>query len=256
MIDVLGKTLDTLSVEDLTRGYVFDQTRTAYCCMHCGRTYERGVVYRSEDRLLEAEKAAAGHVAESHGGPLTVLLELGKGVTGISDTQAELLRLLYAGFSDRECAKKLGDRSPSTIRNHRFQLRKRRREAKVLLAVMDLVEARAATKHDFVDFHGDLRVQDERTIVTREEAEDILEKAFESEGSMVLRTFPRKQKAKLVVLNRIVEIFEIGRRYTEKEVNRSLALVYEDYVTLRRYLIEYGFMARHADGSEYWRLDG
>ena len=28
--------------------------------------------------------------------------------------------------------------------------------------------------------------------------------------------------------------------------------MYEDYVHIRRYLIEYGFLDRKADGSAYW----
>jgi hypothetical protein len=28
--------------------------------------------------------------------------------------------------------------------------------------------------------------------------------------------------------------------------------VYDDYVTVRRYLIEYGFLDRKDDGSQYW----
>ncbi len=28
--------------------------------------------------------------------------------------------------------------------------------------------------------------------------------------------------------------------------------IYHDYVMIRRYLIEYGFLDRHRDGSAYW----
>ncbi|WP_081793756.1 DUF2087 domain-containing protein [Paenibacillus darwinianus] len=39
----------------------------------------------------------------------------------------------------------------------------------------------------------------------------------------------------------IAASFKLRRRYTEKEVNELLKRVYaKDYVTLRRYLIEYG----------------
>ena len=42
-------------------------------------------------------------------------------------------------------------------------------------------------------------------------------------------------------------------RYTpEKEVNEILKTVYTDYVMLRRYLIELGYMDRNKDGSTYW----
>jgi hypothetical protein len=40
--------------------------------------------------------------------------------------------------------------------------------------------------------------------------------------------------------------------YAEKEINEILKAIYEDYVMLRRYLIEYGFIDRKSDGSEYW----
>ena len=34
--------------------------------------------------------------------------------------------------------------------------------------------------------------------------------------------------------------------------NSVLKLIYEDYATIRRYLIEYGFMERTNDCKEYW----
>jgi hypothetical protein len=43
-------------------------------------------------------------------------------------------------------------------------------------------------------------------------------------------------------------------RYTELEVNSRLRPVFDDYVALRRYLIDEGFLTR-ADG-EYWRSGG
>ncbi|WP_397536936.1 DUF2087 domain-containing protein [Rummeliibacillus pycnus] len=35
-------------------------------------------------------------------------------------------------------------------------------------------------------------------------------------------------------------------------INEILTAVYRDYVILRNYLIEYGFIDRKADGSQYW----
>jgi len=46
--------------------------------------------------------------------------------------------------------------------------------------------------------------------------------------------------------------FPPGRRYPEREVNQILRDIHEDYVTLRRYLIEYGFLERTQDCGEYW----
>ena len=90
---------------------------------------------------------------------------------------------------------------------------------------------------------------DERYRVTEAERAEIISKYFVDEK---LREFPIKQKRKLVVLDRIAKAFEPGRRYTEKQVNEALLEFYGDYATIRRYLVEYGFMDRKPDGSAYW----
>jgi hypothetical protein len=42
----------------------------------------------------------------------------------------------------------------------------------------------------------------------------------------------------------MVELFVRGRRYSERDVNELLAGAFDDYVTIRRYLIDYGFLDR------------
>lgn len=37
-----------------------------------------------------------------------------------------------------------------------------------------------------------------------------------------------------------------------KEFNEIIKTAYYDYVTVRRFLIEYGFLDRKPDGSQYW----
>jgi len=39
-------------------------------------------------------------------------------------------------------------------------------------------------------------------------------------------------------------------------VNEIIKNRYPDFVTIRRYLIEYGFMERKPNGSEYWLKEG
>ncbi len=67
-----------------------------------------------------------------------------------------------------------------------------------------------------------------------------------------LRQIPVSQKKLQVVLRHLVQGFEAGRRYAEKDVNKQLVLVHPDTASLRRALIEYKLMARGA--GEYWRL--
>ncbi len=60
----------------------------------------------------------------------------------------------------------------------------------------------------------------------------------------------------LEVIQDIAKQFQRGRIYKEKEVNGILEPFYDDYVTLRRYLIEHGFLGRNRDGSQYWLEKG
>jgi len=79
----------------------------------------------------------------------------------------------------------------------------------------------------------------------------------------VLRTFmrngritalPAKRSRRLVLLDHIAQLFDVGVRYSEGEVNRILLGLHEDYAALRRYLVDEGFLSR--DHGEYWRTGG
>ena len=83
-------------------------------------------------------------------------------------------------------------------------------------------------------------------------ADAVLRRFFDPDGR--LKTLPAKQSRQLAVYDLIAQRFIPGVRYTELEVNRELMGVYDDYVTLRRGLIDFGLMDR-ADG-EYWRSGG
>jgi AcrR family transcriptional regulator len=83
-------------------------------------------------------------------------------------------------------------------------------------------------------------------------ADAVLHRFFTSEGR--LNTLPAKQSRQLAVYDLIVQRFIPGVRYTELEVNRELMAVYDDYVTLRRGLIDFGLMDRA--GGLYWRSGG
>ena len=88
------------------------------------------------------------------------------------------------------------------------------------------------------------------------EPQPVVQGTVSTSGSPLrLRAFPRKEKKKIVVLRRIAQEFASGEAYTEKQVSAVLRDVYPDFATLRRYLIEYGFMTRSADGSRYLRCD-
>lgn len=94
---------------------------------------------------------------------------------------------------------------------------------------------------------------DARYEITQQEEQKILSMVFASMQPLRLKTFPPKEKKKVVILRTIAKEFEEGIRYSEVQVNEILKDIYPDYVTLRRYLIEYGYLERTRDGSAYWK---
>ena len=69
-----------------------------------------------------------------------------------------------------------------------------------------------------------------------------------------LQSMPASHAKRLVVLDHIVQSFEPGVRYTEKQVNAMLVSWYADTATVRRYLVDAGFLSR--ESGEYWRTGG
>ena len=82
--------------------------------------------------------------------------------------------------------------------------------------------------------------------------EDAVLKNFTRDGRIV--TMPAKRSRRLVLLNYVAQRFEVGVRYTESEVNRTLRDLHEDHAALRRYLVDEGFMTR--EHGVYWRTAG
>ncbi len=245
--------MEQCCVSDLRNGFYRDEKTGACLCLVCGQAFEEGVVYPFGGQLLLAEKAVVLHSTQEHGDLFSLLLGQGKALTGISDIQEQVLRGLHAGQSDKQIAHIMGSKSESTIRNHRFQLRKRKREAKIFLALMELLERDTGTMETYLKFSTELPVQDERVIVTTEEAQKIENKHFAAGEELVLKQWPAKEKGRLVVLNRIVDLFVADKIYTEVEINNILSAVWHDHVTIRRYLIDYEFLVRSRDGGNYRR---
>jgi hypothetical protein len=244
-------------ISDFARGWHYDKERGALRCLHCAASFEEDLVHKVGAGLGNAERAVREHVEAVHGGPFDALLSLGRERTGLTEVQELLLRSFHAGKSDREVAAELGGKSESTVRNHRFQLRRREGEARLLVALMALVSGAEPRTRHLVDYPADMPARDERTDVSEEEAAAIeakyLRAGVGTAASPLIASWPKKQKEKLVLLRRVAERFERGRGYTEPETNALLMPVWDDYVTIRRYLIEYRFLEREPDGSQYRR---
>ena len=70
-----------------------------------------------------------------------------------------------------------------------------------------------------------------------------------------IKAFPAQEKKLRVLLDHVVQAFDPGVRYSEKQVNRTLRRFHEDSAFLRRWLVECGLMERQGGGGAYWRVE-
>lgn len=241
------------SVEEIENGFV--EYEREFVCIVCGEHFEKGRIYDIDSILYDAKKAVMLHIEKKHGNMLEYLLGLNSAYTGISDVQREIITLMFKGFSDKEIALKLGV-AQSTIRNHRYKLRGKEKQAKLFLAIMKMLadsinkKITKLEKEEISDFHITATSIDDRYNITDKEKIETVKKYMDENGA--LKSYPAREKKKIIILSEISKNFSKGKIYSEKEINRILKRVYDDYATIRRALVEYGFIDRTNDGSKYW----
>jgi hypothetical protein len=251
----LTKLFWNASLDQMKRGYIWDAPSEAYICLICGERFTQGRIYPVGEAWYEAEKAVRIHITREHGSVFRFLVELDKRYTGLTEHQKELLNYFYLGVSDKQIATAMENGNTSTVRNQRFSFREKAKQAKVFLAIMELLEERppgGVIPGELIDLPGGGVRMDERFTITASENAAILTTYFPQGTDGPLSGFPRKEKRKIAILRQLIRRFIPGRRYSEPEVNEILKAAWDDFVTLRRYLIEYGFMDRLPDGSKYW----
>jgi len=241
-----------LTLSEIKKGYRFDQEADAYICNYCKKAFQMGQVFSIGGNFYLPEHAAVKHIEVEHGGNVMQLINSDTKYNTLTNNQKELLSLFYSGMSDSEIAKKLGV-SASTIRHQKFTFREKSKQSKLYLAVFEnIFEDRTANEGAIVPIHDHAIYYDDRYVITEQEKAHVLVTFFESLNPLKLKIFSPKEKNKVVILTKISDQFELGKSYTEKEVNQILKPIYNDYITIRRYLIMYGFMDRTKDGSSYW----
>src|SRR3984957_21111256 len=70
-----------------------------------------------------------------------------------------------------------------------------------------------------------------------------------------ISAIPARHGIRLLLLDRVAQAFEPGRRYPEISVNEILKALYDDHAALRRYLVDEELLSRTPDGT-YWRSGG
>lgn len=80
----------------------------------------------------------------------------------------------------------------------------------------------------------------------------ILSNFLDKENKLV--SIPSKKKMKIFALLYFASKFELGKKYTEKEVNAIINefCAFKDPATIRRDLFNYKFLNRENNGQSYW----
>jgi predicted transcriptional regulator len=68
-----------------------------------------------------------------------------------------------------------------------------------------------------------------------------------------LTQIPMQRKKREAILRHLATFFEPGRQYKEREVNEIISRLFDDFATLRRELIDGGWLAR--DHDVYWKVE-
>ncbi|MBP3609620.1 MAG: DUF2087 domain-containing protein [Lachnospiraceae bacterium] len=79
-----------------------------------------------------------------------------------------------------------------------------------------------------------------------------LKRYYDAENK--LTQYPSKKPMRIIALAQIADKFEMGKKYTEKEVNDiiKMSISFSDIELVRREMFQYKFINRLRDGSEYW----
>lgn len=241
------------TIDEIKNGYREEEDNIK--CLICKESFIKGRIYPVESEFYDAKMAAKIHIKDKHISMFDYIVNINSTVTGLSDTQKQLIKMFGEKLSDKEIAEKLGI-ATSTIRNHRFKLREKEKQARLFIALMELLsketekEINVLDKETLCDPHKNATTLDNRFNITDKEKEKVLQAYFDENGG--LKSYPSKEKKKIVVLEEIMKNFKSEIKYSEKQVNRKLKRMYDDFATLRRALIEYGFLDRSRDCSEYW----
>ncbi|WP_437532498.1 metalloregulator ArsR/SmtB family transcription factor [Sorangium sp. So ce726] len=164
---------------------------------------------------------------------------------------ASRMQVVNALLERPHCAEELAERlgrAPSTVS---FHLRK--------LDEAGLVTKRKTQYYLVYALRDDLLRLTLRELVALPSAASSPERRrAERSRSQVLRSFfrggvlvqlPKQWRKQRIVLEQFLGKFQAGRRYREREVNEIIQAVYPDHCTIRRMLVDEGYMAR--DGQFY-----
>ncbi len=173
------------------------------------------------------------------------------------ESRLQILEMLtaYGPMRSQEIIEQLGVSQPTVSR-----------QLKQLKATQFLFETRDGDASKIFDLNH-LRLGEIShlldTLLSKENARMVLNdprldqpaelRKFLNEDGQIYK-YPNKLQAQEMIIGYLVEKLEKGKKYTEKEMNELLNKwhTYKDPARLRRDLVDFGYVKRTADGSEYW----
>ncbi len=236
-------------IEEIKKGFIIEDE--SYKCLFCDQIYQMGCIYEIEGNLYDAYGAIKKHIEQEHISPVDYLLMQHTALLGISESQRDVLKGMWNKKNDKEIASACTI-SPSTVRNYKFKFREKQRQAKAYLALLEEIQCKleqdSILDDNCIEVHDSAKMIDERFAITKEEYDTIVN-SYIKDGRITV--IPTKQKKKIVLLREILKQFDLNKEYSEKEVNEIIKAFNDDYSTLRRDLINYGFLHRSTDGLIY-----
>lgn len=231
----------TLSLDDLKNGW--HSVATGFACNYCQATWPSDSLPKQREE----------HLNLVHGGNRSQLVHLKSRYNTLTPKQQDLLTAFASGIKDQELAEQL-QVAAATIRHQKFTFREKAKQAKLYLAIYESVFAQTAAADQLIEPPAQATMLDDRWLITEDEVAQTLQQYFDFDQDPIrLKRWPKKQKVIIIVLTRIITEIPSGQLLTEPEINAYLKPIYFDYVTVRRYLVDYGFLQRRADGRQYQR---
>ncbi len=164
-------------------------------------------------------------------------------------TRIKLLVLLASEeepLSGQELAERLGVKPP-TVSHHISKLKEisavyERREKNTVYYYLN--KKALEIHHEGLFLVLSRSGKGEKTMEEQKEREQILQNFLTKDGT--LKTIPAQRKKKLIIFEHIVKGLEIGKKYSEKEINEHIKQFHGDYATIRREFIINHYMYREA----------
>ncbi|WP_057002545.1 DUF2087 domain-containing protein [Agrilactobacillus composti] len=228
----------TLTLAELGQGY--RQVGDLLICNYCQAAFTQ-------------QPALTSHLEMKHGGALTALLAADSKYNMLTPTQQTLLQAFSQGLKDKDIATQQ-QVSDSTIRHQKFTFREKAKQAQLYLAQYQAVFG-TKTGTDLLPMPPGTDTKDARFKLTPQEYIKLTQQYLDfSTPQLILKRLPKGQKKIIALLYRIRAEFDFDTKYPQAQLDAKLKAIATDYVTLRRYLIDYGFLARTTDNHTYWRI--